>query len=74
MNCFGARCGACAGPHPRDHRGGGRRLGAKAEVDDLDEEDIWPWLEEQRLQGHLEGFIVPRAIHAGHRMADGATP
>ena len=34
------------------------RLGAKAEVDDLDEEDIWPWLEEQRLQGHLDGFIV----------------
>jgi len=44
------------------------RLGAEAVVDGLDEEEIWPWMEEQRLEGHLAGFIVPRAIHAGHRM------
>ena len=45
-----------------------KRLDASEAVADLDEEDIWPWVEEQRLQGHLSGFIVPRAIHAGHRM------
>ena len=44
------------------------RLGATEVVNDLDEEEIWPWLEEQRLQKHVDGFIVPRAIHAGHRM------
>lgn len=44
------------------------RIGAGALVKELDDEDIWPWIEEQRLQGHLDGFIVPRAIHAGHRM------
>ncbi|MDP6200040.1 MAG: hypothetical protein QF531_04640 [Candidatus Poseidonia sp.] len=44
------------------------RLGATNNVAELDEEDIWPWVEEQRLNGHIDGFIVPRAIHAGHRM------
>ena len=44
------------------------RLGASNSVAELDEEDIWPWVEEQRLNGHIDGFIVPRAIHAGHRM------
>jgi len=44
------------------------RLGAVSAVDELDEEDIWPWVEEQRLNGNIDGFIVPRAIHAGHRM------
>ena len=44
------------------------RIGATASAQELDEEDIWPWMEEQRLQGHVDGFIVPRAIHAGHRM------
>ena len=44
------------------------RLGASNSVAELDEEDIWPWVEEQRLSGHIDGFIVPRAIHAGHRM------
>lgn len=44
------------------------RLGATDSVAELDEEDIWPWVEEQRLNGHIDGFIVPRAIHAGHRM------
>ena len=45
-----------------------KRLKAEATVAELDEEDIWPWVEDQRLQGNLDGFIVPRAIHAGHRM------
>jgi len=45
-----------------------QRLKAEASVAELDEEDIWPWIEKQRLEGHLDGFIVPRAIHAGHRM------
>lgn len=44
------------------------RLNAQSTVADLDEEDIWPWVEEQRLNGNIDGFIVPRAIHAGHRM------
>ncbi|MFZ8905970.1 MAG: hypothetical protein ACO2Y2_01285 [Poseidonia sp.] len=44
------------------------RLGAVSAVAELDEEDIWPWVEEQRLNGNIDGFIVPRAIHAGHRM------
>ncbi|MEC8632284.1 MAG: hypothetical protein VXY10_02475 [Candidatus Thermoplasmatota archaeon] len=44
------------------------RLGATNSVAELDEEDIWPWVEEQRLNGNIDGFIVPRAIHAGHRM------
>ena len=44
------------------------RLNATHVVSELDEEDIWPWVEEQRAEGRLSGFIVPRAIHAGHRM------
>ena len=44
------------------------RLNATHVVSELDEEDIWPWVEEQRVEGRLSGFIVPRAIHAGHRM------
>ena len=44
------------------------RLNAAHVVSELDEEDIWPWVEEQRVEGRLSGFIVPRAIHAGHRM------
>ena len=44
------------------------RLGAVSAVAEMDEEDIWPWVEEQRLNGNIDGFIVPRAIHAGHRM------
>ena len=46
----------------------GERIGATAAMEDLDEEDIWPWMEEQRILGLIDGFIVPRAIHAGHRM------
>ena len=45
-----------------------KRLKAEADVAELDEEEIWPWIEDQRLQGNLDGFIVPRAVHAGHRM------
>ena len=44
------------------------RLDAASTVADMDDEDIWPWVEEQRLEGRIDGFIVPRAIHAGHRM------
>lgn len=44
------------------------RLDATTTVADMDDEDIWPWVEEQRLEGRIDGFIVPRAIHAGHRM------
>ena len=44
------------------------RLDAATSVADMDDEDIWPWVEEQRLEGRIDGFIVPRAIHAGHRM------
>jgi len=44
------------------------RLGESDTIKALDDEDIWPWMEEQRLKGHVDGFIVPRAIHAGHRM------
>ena len=44
------------------------RLGAGSEVADLDEEEVWPWVEGRRMAGDIDGFIVPRAIHAGHRM------
>ena len=44
------------------------RLKAKGTIADMDDEEIWPWMEEQRLEGNIDGFIVPRAVHAGHRM------
>ena len=34
----------------------------------LDEDERWPWFEQQMLEGRIDGFIVPRAVHAGHRM------
>ena len=33
------------------------RIGATASAQELDEEDIWPWMEEQRLQGQLTGSL-----------------
>lgn len=34
----------------------------------VDSDERWPWMEEQLKSGTLDGFIVPRAVHAGHRM------
>lgn len=34
----------------------------------LDEDDIWPWFEQRLLNGEIDGFIVPRSVHAGHKM------
>jgi hypothetical protein len=44
------------------------RIGRKEEFDALDEDEQWPWMEERLNEGAIDGFIVPRAIHAGHRM------
>jgi len=43
-------------------------LGWKEEFESLDEDEQWPWMEERLQEGAIDGFIVPRAIHAGHRM------
>ena len=43
-------------------------LGASETYEALDSDERWPWFEQQRLEGNIAGFIVPRAIHAGYRM------
>lgn len=45
-----------------------KRLNAAATVSELDDEDVWPWVESQLKNGNIDGFIVPRAVHASHRM------
>ena len=45
-----------------------KMLGEEEAFNQLEEEEQWPWFEEQRLLGKLDGFIVPRAVHAGYRM------
>ena len=45
-----------------------KRLNAAATLSELDDEDIWPWVEGQLKNGNIDGFIVPRAVHASHRM------
>jgi hypothetical protein len=45
-----------------------KRLGRTEEFAALDPDDQWPWFEERLLAEEFAGFIVPRAIHAGHRM------
>lgn len=44
------------------------RLGASEVFSQLDSDERWPWMEQQLVNGDIDGFIVPRAIHAGHRM------
>lgn len=43
-------------------------LGERDAFERLDEDERWPWFEQQMLEGRIDGFIVPRAVHAGHRM------
>lgn len=43
------------------------KLGEAESYAQLDEEERWPWFEEQRKAGHIDGFIVPRSIHAGFK-------
>jgi hypothetical protein len=34
----------------------------------MDPLERWPWVEEKMIQGHISGFIVPRAVHTDARM------
>ncbi|MGB1587454.1 MAG: hypothetical protein ACPHJD_01420 [Poseidonia sp.] len=43
-------------------------IGAIDAFESLPEDERWPWFEQQMMEGHIDGFIVPRAVHAGHRM------
>lgn len=43
-------------------------IGAIDAFESLPEDERWPWFEQQMMKGHIDGFIVPRAVHAGHRM------
>jgi hypothetical protein len=43
-------------------------IGANDAFESLAEDERWPWFEQQMMEGHIDGFIVPRAVHAGHRM------
>lgn len=43
-------------------------LKAENEFHTLDEDDRWSWFDAMVTQGRIDGFIAPRAIHAGHRM------
>ena len=43
-------------------------LGHQETFASLDVDEQWPWIEERMKQGEFAGFIVPRSIHAGHRM------
>ncbi len=44
------------------------QLNGEEAFSQLDEDERWPWFEEQRSLGRLEGLIVPRAVHADYRM------
>lgn len=44
------------------------RSDEKHHYEGLDELDRWPWVEEKLVQGHVSGFIVPRAVHNDARM------
>lgn len=43
-------------------------LGREDEFAALDVDEQWPWFEQRVADGEFAGFIVPRAVHAGHRM------
>jgi hypothetical protein len=43
-------------------------LNAQDEFSSIDEDQRWPWFETKVTEGLLDGFIAPRAVHAGHRM------
>lgn len=43
-------------------------IGVIDAFESLPEDERWPWFEQQMMEGHIDGFIVPRAVHAGHRM------
>lgn len=45
-----------------------QRSGEQTHFANLDELDCWPWVEDKLLQGHVSGFIVPRAVHNDARM------
>ena len=45
-----------------------KRLNLEQAFAALDPDEVWPWVEWLRTEGHIAGFIVPRTIHADHRM------
>ena len=42
-------------------------LGLTEQYKLIDEDEKWPWFEELRKEDKIQGFIVPRSIHAGYR-------
>ena len=44
------------------------RCGELNHYNTLEPLDRWPWVEEKMQQGHISGFIVPRAVHTDARM------
>jgi len=42
-------------------------LGLSEQYSELDEDEKWPWFEELCKEDKIQGFIVPRSIHASYR-------